>query len=257
MFLIMSSTTDTPTTRVLVWDLPTRLLHWLLAASFTGAFAIAVLVKHRSPTFAVHMLLGAIAALVVVLRVVWGFVGSRYARFRSFAFGPRAVWDYMRGAFTAKGEAHVGHNPANGWAAYAMLVSTLGVAVTGALISRGGHAVKEVHEFFAYTMVGLVAVHLAGVVLHTVRRRQNIVLGMIDGKKPAAPAQAIGSAHPFVALAFVGLIGAWAGSLVQGYDAAARTVTIPAIGQSIQLGERREKADAGHRGERHERRHDD
>ena len=250
-------TTETPTTRVLVWDLPTRLLHWLLAASFLGAFAIALLVGHKSTAFPVHMLLGAIAALVVVLRTVWGFVGSRYARFGSFAFGPRAVVDYVRGAFTGRGEAHVGHNPANGWAAFAMLASVLGVAITGALISSGGHAMKEVHEVFAYTTIGLVAVHLAGVVLHTVKRRENIALGMIDGKKPAAPAHAIASAHPIVALVFVGLIGGWAGGLVQGYDAAGRQVTIPAIGQTLKLGESKKKGDAGRRGERHERRHHD
>lgn len=254
---MMSRATEIATKRVLVWDLPTRLLHWLLAASFTGAFAVAVLSEHRNPAFAVHMLLGAIAALVVVLRIAWGFVGSRYARFRSFAFGPRAVVEYLRGAFAGRGEAHVGHNPANGWAAYAMLVSTIGVAITGALIARGGHAVKEIHELFAYSMVGLVGVHLAGIALHVVRRRDNIALGMIDGKKPAAPAQAIGTAHPLVALLMVGLVGAWMGSLIHGYDAAGRRVTIPGLGQSIQLGERKEAGGATHRSERRERHHDD
>jgi cytochrome b len=254
---MMSRTTETTPHRVLVWDLPTRLLHWLLAASFLGAFAVAVLFEHRNPAFAVHMLLGAIAALVVLLRIAWGFVGSRYARFRSFAFGPRAVVAYVRDAFAGRGEPHVGHNPANGWAAYAMLVATLGVAVTGALIARGGHAVKEIHELFAYAMVGLAAVHVAGVALHVIRRRDNIALGMIDGRRPAAPAQAIETAHPLVALVMVGLVGAWAGSLVHGYDATGRRVTLPALGQSIQLGERKEAGAANHRGEHRARHRDD
>ncbi|MFT3771741.1 MAG: cytochrome b/b6 domain-containing protein [Minicystis sp.] len=99
---MMSRTIETTAKRVLVWDLPTRLLHWLLAASFIGAFAVAVLSEHRNPVFAVHMLLGAIAAFVVVLRIAWGFVGLRYARFRSFAFGPRAVVEYVRGAFAGR-----------------------------------------------------------------------------------------------------------------------------------------------------------
>lgn len=252
--LVMSSTTNTPTTRVLVWDLPTRLLHWLLAASFAGAFAVALLVKQRSPAFPVHMLLGAIAALVVSLRIVWGFVGSRYARFRTFAFGPRAVAAYVRDAFTGRGEAHVGHNPANGWVAFAMIASILGVALTGALMSRGGRVVKEIHEILAYTMAGLVAVHLAGLALHTWKRRENIALGMIDGKKPAAPAQAIASAHPIVAVVLVTMIGAWAGVLVQSYDAESRSVTL--AGLTIKLGGKK-RGDMGPPGERRERRHDD
>lgn len=254
---MMSTTTKTNPKRVLVWDLPTRLLHWLLAASFTGAFAVAMLAGHRSAAFAVHMLLGAIAAIVVALRVAWGFVGSRYARFRSFAFGPRAVIDHVRGAFTGRGEAHVGHNPANGWVAYAMLVSVLGVAITGALIGRGGHVVKEIHEVLAYSMAALVAVHLAGLALHVAKRRDDIALGMIDGKKPAAPALAIASAHPIVALVMLGLVGAWAGSLVRGYDATSRSVTIPVVAQTIQLGERKAKGVATHRDPHRERRHDD
>src|SRR5262249_45512475 len=120
-----------PTTRVLVWDLPTRLLHWLLALSFAGAFAVAVAVRHRSGVFSLHMLLGVIAALVVVLRAAWGFVGSRYARFGAFALAPRALLRYLWALATGKDERHVGHNPAASWVALAMLVSVLGVAVTG------------------------------------------------------------------------------------------------------------------------------
>jgi cytochrome b len=231
-----TTTVITPPTRVLVWDLPTRLLHWLLAASFGGAFAVALLVRHRDPLFPLHMLLGAVAGLVVVLRLAWGFLGSRYARFRSFAFGPRDVFRYLRSAITGRGEEeHVGHNPANAWVAYALLASTLGTAVTGALMGIGGRAVRQIHPAFAWTTVALVAVHVAGVVLHTLRRRENIALGMLDGKKLAAPPQAIASAHPLAALAMVALVGVSAGLLVNGYDASAKTVTVPVLGQAIRL----------------------
>ncbi|HVY44386.1 MAG TPA: cytochrome b/b6 domain-containing protein [Minicystis sp.] len=225
-----------PTTRVLVWDLPTRILHFGLAACFVGAFVIAVFVRHRSAAFPLHMLLGAVAAFVIVLRIVWGFVGSRYARFRTFAFGPRALLAYLRGMISAAGEDHVGHNPANAWAAFAMLASILGAAVTGALISVGGRPVREIHEVFAYGAVTIVVVHLAGIALHTLRRRENIALGMIDGKKAAAPALAIRSARPVAALVLLAAIGAWAGVLVAGYDAAQHTETIPGLEVSIKLG---------------------
>jgi len=234
---------ETAPTRVLVWDLPTRFLHWLLAASFLGAFAIAQLADEHSPVFAVHMLLGALAALAVVLRAVWGFIGSRYARFGNFAFGPRDLIRYLRGAFGRDGEKFPGHNPANAWAAYAMLALTLGLAITGVLMSRGGHAMKEVHEVLAYAMIAVVGAHVAGIVLYTLRRRENIALGMIDGKKAAEPAQAIPSRHPVAALVFVSATCAWTAMLVRGYDAQSQSIRVPGSGSTIQLGE-------GEKGER-------
>jgi cytochrome b len=237
--------------RVLVWDLPTRLVHWLLASSFAAAFTIASLAGKRDPVFAVHMLLGAVAAFVVIARVVWGFVGSRYARFASFAFGPRAVLAYLRGVLHGGGEPDPGHNPANAWAAYGMLLTTLGVAVTGALIARGGHAVKEVHEALVYVMLAVVAAHLAGIVLHTIRRRENIALGMIDGKKAAEPAQAIGSSHPAAAIVIAAATAAFAGLLVRGYEPTPRRVTLPGIGVTLRLGGGdKGQNDAGERGGR-------
>ncbi|MBK7777844.1 MAG: cytochrome b/b6 domain-containing protein [Sandaracinaceae bacterium] len=97
--------------RILVWDLPTRLFHWLLAGSFVAAFAIANVVDDDSSTFVVHMLLGAVMGLLVVLRVVWGFIGSRYARFGSFAFGPSDVIAYVKGHRQRGGKTLPGAQP--------------------------------------------------------------------------------------------------------------------------------------------------
>lgn len=218
--------------RVRVWDLPTRLLHWLLAGSFLGAFAIATLAGEHSASFPVHMLLGAVAAFVVLLRLVWGFIGSKHARFGSFRFGPRAVLAYLRGST----ERFAGHNPANAWAALAMLGLTVGIAITGALIPSAGHAMKEVHEVFVYAMLGVVGMHLAGLAWHTLRKRENIALGMLDGKKLARTDQAIAALHPIVALVFVALTGAWTAGLVRGYDASTHRLTLPIVGQSIEIG---------------------
>ena len=78
------------TSRVLVWDLPTRIFHWLFAGSFIAAFTIGQVVDDDAAAFKLHMLLGGVMALLVLLRVAWGLVGSRHARLSSFAFGPRA-----------------------------------------------------------------------------------------------------------------------------------------------------------------------
>jgi cytochrome b len=227
-----------------VWDLPVRLFHWLLAGSFVGAFAIANLMDDESSLFALHMLLGGVMAFMVLLRVIWGFVGSRYARFGSFTFGPRALLAYLRGAVSGKGERHTGHNPGSSFAVYAMLGLALGLAVTGAGMSRGGKAFEELHEVLAWAMVAVVGAHVAGIVWHTVRHKDNIALSMVDGHKRGDPAQGIGSSHALVALAFLGLTGLWAGALYSGYDARSSQVTLPLVGKTIQLGE-------GEKGEKH------
>jgi len=253
------SSTEKPA-RVLVWDLPTRLFHGLLAVAIVAAFAISTLVDDDGALFPWHMLLGAVAAFLVVLRVVWGFVGSRYARFGSFAFGPGSVFAYVKGVFTGQGgERHVGHNPGSSVAIFAMLGLTVGLAVTGVWMSSGGDVAKELHEVLAYSLIGVVVLHVVGVVVHTLRCRDNISLSMLDGRKEGEPAQAISSSHPLVALALLGLTALWSMTLVRGYDPASRSVALPGIGAPIALGEAEGAEGPGEPGGRPEgkKQHDD
>ncbi len=252
-----TSSTQEPA-RLLVWDLPVRLFHGLLAVAIVAAFAIATLVDDDGALFPWHMLLGAVGAFLVVLRVVWGFVGSRYARFGSFAFGPSSVFAYVKGIFTGGGERHVGHNPGSSVAIFAMLALTVGLAVTGVAMSGGDGVAKELHEVFAYSLIGVVGLHVAGVVVHTLRRRENISLSMVDGRKAVEPAKAISSSHPLVALALLGLTAVWSATLVRGYDPATKSVGLPGLGARIALGEAEGAEGAGEptRG-RHGNRHDD
>ncbi|MBK6517471.1 MAG: cytochrome b/b6 domain-containing protein [Polyangiaceae bacterium] len=222
---------------LLVWDLPTRLFHWLLAASVLGAFAIGLGVDDESRVFAVHMLLGAVAAFMVLLRVVWGLFGSRYARFGSFAFGPSAVLGYFRGLFTRSDARWIGHNPGSSLAIFAMIVLTLGVALTGALMGTAGEVFEEVHEILAYSLIGVAVGHVAGVALHTLRHRENLTGSMVHGLKVGDPKQGIRSAHPGVALVFLGLTTAWAVALTRGYDPTTGSVRLPLVGTTLTLGE--------------------
>lgn len=244
--------------RILVWDLPTRLFHWLLAAGVLGAFAIGKLVEDEQPTFAWHMLLGATAAFLVVLRIIWGLVGSRYARFGSFTFGPRAILDYFRSLLSKDARSFVGHNPGSSVAIFAMLLLTVGAAVTGALMGSGGEALEELHEVFANALIIVAGAHVAGVLLHTLRHRENLTGSMIAGTKVGDEADAIHSSHPLVGLGFVALTALWAVGLANGYDAQAGTVRLPVLGTTLTIGEGGEGEGTGER-ERHERRgeHDD
>lgn len=187
-----------PTTRILVWDLPTRLFHWLLVGSFAGAFLTAESERLRD----VHVTLGYAFAGLLAFRLVWGLVGSRYARFRSFLFGPRELWAYLRAVPTRAPRRYLGHNPAGGLAILVLLGLGLGIAATGhaTLNDLGGEALEELHEGMAFAMLAVVAVHVIGVLLGSVQHRENLVTAMITGRKRGQPGDGIRRQHVWVAL---------------------------------------------------------
>ncbi|PKN55004.1 MAG: cytochrome b [Deltaproteobacteria bacterium HGW-Deltaproteobacteria-14] len=241
--------------RILVWDLPTRLFHWLLAGGFIAAFVIANVAGHRDALFPVHMLVGLSLAFMVVLRLVWGFVGTRYARFRSFLFGPKAVLGYLRGVASGTGERHIGHNPGSSMAIFAFLALFLGLAVTGILMGGGSEAAEDVHELLAYALLVTAIAHVLGIALHTWRHRENIAKTMVDGHKEGAPDAAITGAKPVIALVFIALTGLFAWRVVAGYDATTKQLTLPLIGQTLQLG--KVEGEGEHGGGHHDDHDDD
>ncbi len=103
--------------RILVWDVPTRVFHWLLAISFTGAFLTAESERYRD----IHVMLGYTLLGLIAFRLLWGFIGSRYAQFRSFLFKPGDIAAYVASMLKAKPAHYVGHNPAGSVAVFALL----------------------------------------------------------------------------------------------------------------------------------------
>lgn len=221
----------------LIWDLPTRLFHWLLAGGFVLAAFIALVLGDDGPLFPYHAILGLIISLAVCLRVVWGVIGTRYALFGSFVFGPGAVLEYMKGALAGGGRRYVGHNPGSSLAIFGLLALVLAMAVTGIMLGQGNEGVKEIHEVLAYVTVAAAIIHVLGVILHTIRHRENITASMIHGAKVAEPSEAIPSSRPIVAVIFMAVVGAWGLGLVRNFDSLQQTTTIPLIGTVLQLGE--------------------
>lgn len=230
---------------VLIWDLPTRLFHWLLSAGFIAAAVISLTMSEHSPLFPSHAIIGLTIALMVVLRVVWGLVGTRYARFRSFVFGPGAVIEHMKGALIGGGKRHIGHNPGSAVAIFGMLALVLALAVTGFMMGQGDESIKDIHEILAWAMVGVVVVHVLGVAFHTIRHRENISASMIHGRKQAESSEGIASARPIVAILFLAIAGSWSVGLVRNYNPATQTTVLPLLGTSLQLGEDEGKGGAG------------
>lgn len=193
--------------KVLVWDLPTRVFHWLLALSFAGAFLTAESERLRD----VHVMLGYTMLALVAFRLLWGLVGTRYARFSSFAFGPRAVLAYLRSLFTRSPQHYLGHNPAGSWAIYALLGLSVLAGATGYAIYNdvGGHAMEEVHEALANGLLGLVMVHIAGVLASTLLHGENLVRSMITGTKLGVPGAGIRYRHSVLGALLVSTVAAF------------------------------------------------
>lgn len=223
--------------RILVWDLPTRLFHWLFAAGFLAAIGIAAFVGHRDPTFAIHKLIGAVVGFMVLLRLVWGLVGSRWSRFGSFTLRPKRLVEYLRGVFGGPEQRYTGHNPATSIAALSIFGLVLATVAT-ALLAPTYRFLGEVHGVLAWTTLAVVVLHVAGVVLHSWRRRENITMSMVDGKKIAPAGAGIRSSRLAAGLVFVALTSLFGVGIVRGYDATAGTVTLPVVG-TLQVGGRR------------------
>ena len=200
--------------RILVWDLPTRLFHWLLAGTFAGAWLTA----ESERWITVHATLGYTFAALIAFRLAWGFVGSRYARFSSFVVGPGAVKRYLLSMLAFRPEHHVGHNPAGGWAVLALLGLGLATALSGyaAYNDAGGHWLEELHEGAAGAMLALVFVHIGAVLVSSLIHRENLVRAMWNGFKRGSPAEAIGRKRWIAAGALLALVaGIWTAA-VQG-----------------------------------------
>lgn len=237
---------DSPMRQVLVYDLPTRLFHWLFAGFFVTAFAISNLVDDESARFSLHMLAGLGMVFVVVLRLIWAFVGTRHARLGDLALNPAQLIAYFKGMFAGGARRWIGHNPASSWAAVAMVGLALGMGISGVLMATGGEndSIKEVHELMANAFLAVVLLHLAGLALHVLRHRDRLETSMVTGRKEALTAdqEAVRSV-PVAGLAFLLFTGLFVAYLVQHYDAQARTLSV--FGTTLQLGENEGGGEAG------------
>ncbi len=194
--------------QVLVWDLPVRIFHWLMVASFAGAW----LTGDSDSWRALHVTLGYTMAALVVFRIIWGLVGTKYARFSDFVKGSSAVIAYAKSVLTARPLHFVGHNPLGAVAILAMLALTLVVAATGYAyyMELGGEWLEEAHEIAANTMMAVVIIHVVGVAVGSLLDRENLVRAMITGRKVGPPRAGISSQRWGTAIVLLAIVaGLW------------------------------------------------
>jgi len=189
-----SSRTTTTTTRVRVWDIPTRLFHWLLVVAVTGAL---VTVQLGGLYMDWHVRFGLLTLGLLLFRLVWGLCGPRYARFAQFLHGPGTVWAYLRGQVAAP----AGHNPLGGWAVLAMLLTLGFQAITGLfanddiltagplaglVASATSSTLTWLHGVNATLIYTLLTLHLAAVIIwYALIRRRRLIAAMITGNADA------------------------------------------------------------------------
>lgn len=240
----------------LVYDIPTRLFHWIFAALFVGAFFIAKTFDDESRVYPYHMLMGLLLVATVVLRIVWGLFGSHFARFSSFELSPSKLVVYLKGVASFKSERQLGHHPASSWAALMMMAFSLGLAFTGYMMVKeiNKEVMEEMHELFAHTFAITAICHVAGVVLHSLMHRDGIAMSMIHGQKESVEgSEGISKPHNLAGLLFLVLMGIFVFMLYNNYHQQNRTLGL--LGVTLQLGESEEMGHVvpGHNNKHHER----
>ncbi|OSQ27666.1 cytochrome b/b6 domain-containing protein [Thalassospira sp. MCCC 1A03138] len=170
--------------QVKVWDPLVRIFHWGLAASFAIAWITA------DEWDALHHWAGYAAGGLIAFRLIWGLIGSRYARFSQFIRRPSVVMAYLKDIITGRENRYIGHNPAGAAMIVALIIGMIGCALTGWMYTTdafwGVDWVEETHEFLANALLALVLVHIGGVLLASLRHHENLVRAMITGRKRVA-----------------------------------------------------------------------
>jgi cytochrome b len=160
-----------------------RVFHWSLVALFVIAYVTGDEIEK------VHIAAAYATAGLLALRIVWGFIGSRHARFGDFVRSPRAALRYIRDTLLLRARRYVGHNPAGGLMVIALIVMLAVTCLTGYLMTTdaywGSEAMEEVHGALANATVALIALHVLGVLAASFEHRENLVKAMVTGRKRA------------------------------------------------------------------------
>ena len=178
-----------------IWDPFVRIFHWTLVLSFFIAYIT------EEDFLGIHTFAGYTVLALLSLRIIWGFIGTRHARFSDFVYSPKTIKQFVLDTLSFKAKRYLGHNPAGGAMIILLIISLLATSLTGIAIygieeqagplaswytlhdTFWGEAFEEIHEFFANFTVLLVLIHISGVIFESLVHKENLVKAMIDGNK--------------------------------------------------------------------------
>jgi len=194
----MDPARETKSETVMVWDPLVRIFHWSLVTGFAVAY-----LSGEIEVLLLHAWSGYLVGGLVLFRLLWGFIGTRHARFGDFLFSPATVRAYSVDLLRGQARRYLGHNPLGAMMVFALLLMLAASTLTGlavyateegagplAELLRGtprwlSEALEEVHEFFSQLTLLLVGLHIAGVAVSSVLHRENLVRAMVTGRKRA------------------------------------------------------------------------
>ncbi len=181
--------------KIKVWDPLVRFFHWGLVIAFFIAYFT------EDDFLTIHSWAGYFVLALLVIRIVWGLIGTQYARFSNFIYSPATIKQFIKDTIKFKAKRYIGHNPAGGAMIILLILSLLGTTITGIFLlgadqgtgplahlfsQTGGpweDILEEVHEFFANFTVLLVVIHISGVIVESLIHKENLASSMINGYK--------------------------------------------------------------------------
>ncbi|HSE13207.1 MAG TPA: cytochrome b/b6 domain-containing protein [Rudaea sp.] len=200
---------------VRVWDLPTRLFHWLLVALIVLLYATG---EYGLLDMRWHFWLGYAALALLMFRLLWGLFGSQTSRFTDFVRGPIAVGRYVKTQMSTNAHVSIGHNPLGGWSVLALLLSVLLQSVTGLFASDEidtdgplvgyvpGYTVKlmtRLHHWNENLLLLLIALHVGAVLFYLLVKHDNLIAPMVTGRKRGLEPRTLRFASTWLALALL------------------------------------------------------
>ena len=181
--------------RQLIWDIPTRLFHWLLVLSIVAQYATAEWMDNATQW---HFYIGYFTLGLLVFRIIWGIFGPEYARFSQFVTGPKQVIAYLRTLFDKNSPSVAGHNPLVGWFVIVMLTLLIIQAISGLFMTDdifldGPYramaddstldVMNTLHHLAFDILIWVIALHIAAILFYAVYKKQKLVPAMLHGKK--------------------------------------------------------------------------
>lgn len=200
---------------VQIWDLPTRLFHWLLVLLILLLYATG---EYGLLDMDWHFWFGYATFALLMFRVLWGFLGSQTSRFAGFVRGPRAVVMYVRESYANANHGVIGHNPLGGWSVIALLLCVIVQSISGLftsdeietdgpLVARvSNYTVRlmtRVHHWNQNLLLLLIALHVGAILFYLLVKHDNLVVPMITGRKPLGHSVSLRFASPWLALALL------------------------------------------------------
>lgn len=175
-----------------VWDPMVRIFHWSVAATFLVAYLT------RETEYNLHLISGYGLLGLVAVRLVWGIVGTRHARFSDFLYRPSHLFGYVRALFAGRAPRYLGHNPAGGIMILALLATLLAISLSGIALDAAenragplgdtklflyGDLIERTHELSTDLVIVFIGLHLIGVLHAGLIHRENLVKAMFTGRK--------------------------------------------------------------------------